>query len=692
MTLKKLVTFGLLWCTVSLWAQIPAGYYSTTEGKNKGELKTALYQIIGTANVLSYGSGAGATWSAFPLTDVRPDGSVWDMYSDKVYQFNGVNSVSGMNIEHSFPKSWWGGTVNQAYKDLHHLNPSDATANIQKSNWTMGVVDGELLFDNGVIKRGRSFLRDPLNSIIVWEPADEYKGDFARIYMYMVTCYEQFSPNDTWTSDASMQLNVNNHDTYPLFQDWAANLLLAWHRADPVSAKELHRNEEVYKIQGNRNPFIDCPVLAEYIWGTKKDELFTPALISGQPYLTAPITGKSLAFTPDTIGFAQFVTIPIQGKSVTKTLKAKVAGSAASKFTLSRTSFTAAEVLSGTSLVVTYNSSIMASDTVELQLYSDEILDTVRVQLTAQAFDSFSLLDPIIGSDRFTINWNPSADASSYKVSVFTMSHAGEKAWINQFNEDFISSPNLPSGWTSTGYIVTNQLSEVRLSSSGTAGSITSSSVTVVGDSIQLLVRAKQYNTDNGAKLTVACNDVTVATFTTGTTYQTFVLKLAASAYSTVTFKLSAIINKRVIIDAVQLDFQQSVESSVLLPTYPKQATLLHHEVLNLAKGQTYYYTVQPQGGANNTVYGPEQVVTNGSATGVNTSFESPFKCSVTANGFWLENLEPNTNVSLVDAVGRVCYTTSHTDGSTLHIPWLAKGVFFLRVNNQMPIKLIKQG
>ena len=76
-----------------------------------------------------------------------------------------------------------------------------------------------------------------------------------------------------------------------------------------------------------------------------------------------------------------------------------------------------------------------------------------------------------------------------------------------------MSSPNLPSGWTSTGYIVTNQLSEVRLSSSGTAGSITSPSVTVVGDSIQLLVRAKQYDKST---LTVACNDVTAATFTMG--------------------------------------------------------------------------------------------------------------------------------------------------------------------------------
>mgnify|MGYP003592838302 FL=1 len=133
------------------------------------------------------------------------------------------------------------------------------------------------------------------------------------------------------------------------------------------------------------------------------------------------------------------------------------------------------------------------------------------------------------------------------------------------------------------------------MASGAQPGSITSPSVDVVGDSIQLLVRAKQYSSDNGAKLTVACNDVTVATFTTGTTYQTFVLKLAASAYSAVTFKLSAVAGKRVIIDAVQLDFQQSVESSVLLPTYPKQETLLPHAVLNPAKGPTYYYTVHPQ-------------------------------------------------------------------------------------------------
>jgi len=686
--LKKIVTYIFLCCTIPLWAQIPAGYYSTTEGKNKGELKTALYEIIRSANVLAYGSGIGATWSAFPVTDVRPDGSVWDMYSKQVYQFDGVNSVSGMNIEHSLPKSWWGGTQNQAYKDLHHLNPADAVANNQKSNWTMGVVDGDVLFDNGVIKRGRSFLRDPINSIMVWEPADEYKGDFARIYMYMVTCYEYFSPNDIWNSDASMQLNVNNHDTYPLFQDWTTNMLLAWHRADPVSAKELHRNEEVYKIQGNRNPFIDCPALAEYIWGDKKEEPFSRAIITGQPYLKTPINGKSFAFTPDTIGFAQHLTLPIQGKSITKPLSVKIVGHNTSRFALSRTLFAANEVLSGTSLVITYNSEFIACDTVELQLFSDEV-DTVHVQLTAQAFDSFSLLKPAINSDRFTIKWTASVDASSYEVSVFTMGDAGETLWTNQFNEDFVSTPNLPSGWTSTGYIVTNQLSEVRLASSGTAGSIIAPSIAVDADSVQLLVRAKQYGSDNGAKLTVLCNDVTVTTFTTGVNYQTFMFKMSAADYSTMKFKFSAVIGKRVIIDAIQLDVLKSVESAMLLPDYPQQETLLFHEVVNLIEGETYYYTVQPQGGTNNAVYGPVKVVTE-NIIGVYTPSELPIQYTTTSNGFVLENLEPNAHISMFDAVGRVCYRTLHTSGSTLHIPWLAKGVCFLRVNNHLPIKMIK--
>jgi len=672
---------------VSLWAEIPAGYYDTTQGKNQGELKTALYEIIRYADVLNYGSGAGATWSGFPLTDACADGTVWDMYSNQIYQFDGVNSVSGMNIEHSLPKSWWGGTVNQAYKDLHHLNPSDAAANIQKSNWTMGVVDGEVLFDNGVIKRGRSFLRDPANSIIVWEPADEYKGDFARIYMYMVTCYEYFSPNDAWTSDASMQLNVNNYDTYPLFQDWTSNLLLAWNRADPVSTKELKRNEAVYNIQGNRNPFIDCPLLAEYIWGNKKDETFSTALITGQPYITSPITGKQFVFSGDKLGVLQSLNIPISGYNITQSVSVKLFGASASKFTLSRSSLSSADVLAGTSLLVTYNSPIMSQDTVELQCYSEELLDTVRVRLTAEAFDTFRLLDPVIEDQSFTVRWEASFDALTYKVSVFTMSNVGEKAWVATINEDFVNTPNLPLNWTETGYVSKNQLSEIRLASGSTQGSIISPLIEI-GDSAQILVRAKQYNTDNGAPLTISCNDVIVGTFVTTVDYQTFKLKIDASAYSSAIFKFAAGAGKRVIIDSVQINSYETIESCVLLGTYPQEETSLNHQVIDLQKGDTYYYTVQPQGGLNTAIYGPIEVVTG--ATAVPNLPISTVKWQVTSNGLLLENLEPQSTVSVFDALGRVWYSTAKTTSDELQIPLSSQGVFILRINNDAPIKILK--
>jgi len=673
---------------VSLFAEIPTGYYDTTQGKNKGELKTTLYEIIRYADVLNYGSGTGATWSAFPLTDARADGTVWDMYSNQIYQFDSIYSVSGMNIEHSLPNSWWGGTKTiQAYKDLHHLNPADAAANIQKSNWTMGVVDGEVLFDNGVIKRGRSFLRDPANSIVVWEPADEYKGDFARIYMYMVTCYEYFSPNDVWTSDASMQLNVNNYDTYPLFQDWTTNMLLEWNRADPVSTKELKRNEAVYKIQGNRNPYIDCPLLAEYVWGTKKDETFSTALITGQPYMTAPITGKQFAFSGDELGVLQSLNIPINGYNITKSVSVKLHGASASKFALSRSYVSPADVLAGTSLMVTYNSPTMANDTVELLLYSEELLDTVRVMLTAEAYDTFRLLDPVVEDQSFTIRWEASADALTYNVSVFTMSNVGEKAWLTKIDEDFVNTPNLPLNWKETGYVTKNQLSEIRLASGSTLGSI-SSPLIEIGDSVQVLVRAKQYNTDNGAPLTISCNDVTLATFVTSVDYQTFKLKIDAAAYSSVIFKFSAGAGKRVVIDSVQINSYETIESCVLLGTYPQEETTLSHQVINLQKGNTYYYTVQPQGGLNMAIYGPIEVVTG--ATAVPSLPMSTVKWQVTANGLLLENLESQSTVSVFDALGRVLYTISTVTVDTLQIPLFGQGVFILRINNDAPIKILK--
>ena len=171
----------------------------------------------------------------------------------------------GLNREHSLPKSWWGGSQSTpAYTDLNHLYPSEAAANQAKNNYPLGKVTGNTKFNNGVCKVGPG--QNSGGAQYVFEPADEYKGDFARTYFYMVTCYQNMSWKYTY---------MCRDGVYPSLQQWAIDLLLQWHRADGVSQKELDRNEQVFLIQNNRNPFIDYPELAEYIWGNKKGQAFT---------------------------------------------------------------------------------------------------------------------------------------------------------------------------------------------------------------------------------------------------------------------------------------------------------------------------------------------------------------------------------------------------------------------------------
>lgn len=261
--MKKLLSLSfLLLVALALPAQ---SYYTSIDGKQGGAtLKTALYNLLKNHTRISYGS---STWSCFASTDLVQGTSnqVADMYSSTVrYYGSDGSAVSGMNIEHSFPKSWWGGTKNDAYCDLHHLNPSDASANSAKSNYPLGVV-GTVKFDNGVTKVGTPS-GESGGASYVFEPADEYKGDFARAYFYMVTCYQDFTFTNT-----SM---VYENSAYPTLKPWAVQLLLQWARQDPVSKKEVARNEAVYGFQKNRNPYIDYPRIMEYVWGDSVNYVF----------------------------------------------------------------------------------------------------------------------------------------------------------------------------------------------------------------------------------------------------------------------------------------------------------------------------------------------------------------------------------------------------------------------------------
>lgn len=245
-----------------------AEYYTSIDGTKGGAaLKTALYNLIKNHQQISYGSGTSSTWGAFYTTDaVIENGQrrVLDMYSNEKRYFGSKGSaVSGMNIEHSVAKSWWGGGKNNAYCDLHHLNPSDQNANSRKSNYPLGELTS-VSWDNGVTFVGKANIDG--SSQNAYEPCDEYKGDFARTFMYMFTCYQDLTWEYTW-------MNYEN-STYPTLKPWAVELLLKWHKQDPVSEKEVNRNNAVYAVQGNRNPYIDYPQLADYVWGDSINNTF----------------------------------------------------------------------------------------------------------------------------------------------------------------------------------------------------------------------------------------------------------------------------------------------------------------------------------------------------------------------------------------------------------------------------------
>lgn len=246
-------------------AQIPSGYYNNANGLTGVSLQNALKSIIASHSVRSYAN----LWTDFGKTDKRPNDStkVWDIYSDipsqnppytftfYIDQCGNYNSENDCyNREHGFPKSHFNNAY-PMYTDLFHLYPTDGYVNSKRSNYPYAEVGANPSYVslNGS-KVGNSVT--PGYSGLAFEPIDSYKGDVARSYFYMVTCYKGNSDFQNWAMANGTTLN-----------NWASAMLLEWHHLDPVSQKEIDRNNAIYKIQGNRNPFIDNPQWADCIWG-----------------------------------------------------------------------------------------------------------------------------------------------------------------------------------------------------------------------------------------------------------------------------------------------------------------------------------------------------------------------------------------------------------------------------------------
>ena len=276
-SLLTVLTFLLVSATT--WAQGPNGskdYYEAADGKKGKALKTALHGIIHKHTNIGY----DGLYESYKKTDTRPDGYVRDWYSNATY-YTHVKDKAGSykkegdcyNREHSVPQSWFEdyGDANIIKADIVHVVPTDGKINGMRSNdplANVGTVSGQS--KNGYSKWGKCSVSGYSGQ--VFEPNDEIKGDMARIYFYMATCYENVV--NKWNGNATAS-NVFNGTTYPAFTTWYLNMLMKWSKDDPIDAVEIARNNAVYGEQKNRNPFVDYPGLEEYVWGSKKDQAFS---------------------------------------------------------------------------------------------------------------------------------------------------------------------------------------------------------------------------------------------------------------------------------------------------------------------------------------------------------------------------------------------------------------------------------
>ncbi|HBH49852.1 MAG TPA: hypothetical protein DDX98_14500 [Bacteroidales bacterium] len=283
--MKVIKLLALLVFPLGLSGQIPEGYYNAAEGKTGYELKTALHNIIKEHT----NKGYSALWGFISINDLdiyyENDGSVLDIYSENptgpdAYNFiessdqcgNYSGEGSCYNREHSFPKSWFGGSINPMYADVHHIFPTDGQVNSYRGSYPYGNVTSPTLTTQNGSKRGNS--SHPGYSGVVFEPIDEFKGDVARAHFYIATRYQDVITG--WENNSSSSNAVLNGTSTKVFEDWALEVLLDWHKSDPVSEKEIARNNAAYSYQGNRNPFIDYPEFISCIWESICSDTMVP--------------------------------------------------------------------------------------------------------------------------------------------------------------------------------------------------------------------------------------------------------------------------------------------------------------------------------------------------------------------------------------------------------------------------------
>lgn len=272
---------------------IPAGYYASAEGLTGTALQSALHLIIDNHTNIGYDS----LWNAFYTTDDLPNSKVWDIYSDVpggtppyIYTLgvdeggSAAGEGAGYNREHTWPTSWFG-DISPMNTDLFQVYPTDIYVNNRRGNYPYGEVGAATWTSLNGSKLGTCVY--PGYSGTVFEPIDEYKGDVARNYFYMSTRY--YGEDASWPGSPMVDGAV--------LLPWAEALLLEWNALDPVSQKEIDRNEAIYAIQHNRNPFIDRPDFVQKVFQPELSPVPQPVAV-GQALLRQNVPNP---FNPSTV-------------------------------------------------------------------------------------------------------------------------------------------------------------------------------------------------------------------------------------------------------------------------------------------------------------------------------------------------------------------------------------------------------
>lgn len=276
---------AVLCCSFFSYAQIPGNYYDGVVGLSGYSLKSQLHKIISTRTI---------TWnysdlpSFYDQTDVDHHYDyhatnytyLLDMYSNNpagttAYHYTSSQLIGpttgegdGYNREHMMPQSSFNSNY-PMYSDLFFVIPTDAKINQLRSNFPYAMAGSPIknTFTNGS-KIGKNATVGATYTGNVYEPIDEFKGDIARSLLYFTVRYEGKLNSFNFFNGANA-----SKDTSPLdgteekgFEDWYLKMLLQWHLNDPVSAREIERNDKVFNIQQNRNPFIDHPEFVDLIW------------------------------------------------------------------------------------------------------------------------------------------------------------------------------------------------------------------------------------------------------------------------------------------------------------------------------------------------------------------------------------------------------------------------------------------